>query len=155
MVKNLISNAADNGMKNDDLDQSCMNSIDKHVRNILRNLDKKEARNKANGMNVTDIRHKISKKFMKTNMVSKRRYCSNCKAPSREIRSEYNSRLYLKALPKREAQKWASTKVAHAHLMELEGRVNRDREEEEINPSEGINKLCLLEFFNLLMRCGG
>ncbi|XP_031567352.1 DNA-directed RNA polymerase I subunit RPA1-like [Actinia tenebrosa] len=140
VVKNLISNAADNGIKNDDLDENCMNSIDKHVRDILKDLDKKEARNRANGMNVTDFRHEISKKFMKTHMVSKRRYCSNCKAPSREVRSEYNSRLYLKALPKREAQKWASTKIAHAHLMELEGRVKRDIEEEEISPSKEAKK---------------
>jgi hypothetical protein len=132
VVKNLITNASDNGMKNDELDNSCINAIDKHVRDVLRHVDKKEARSRANGMNVTDFRHDISKKFMRAHMVSKRRYCLNCKAPSREIRSEYNSRLYLKALPKREAQKWASTKVAHAHLMQLEGHAKRDVEEEEM-----------------------
>ncbi|XP_048588420.1 DNA-directed RNA polymerase I subunit RPA1 isoform X2 [Nematostella vectensis] len=148
IVKNVLSNGATEKSGKDAMDENCVAALNKHVRTVLHELDKSESRKKANSMNVTDFRHALLKKFSKTHLSTKRRYCSMCKAPSRDVRHEYNSRLYLKPLPNREAQKWAATKVAHAHLTQLEERARKDKDEELLtgqmkksNKSSGVNEV--------------
>lgn len=98
------------------LEETCIATLDKHVKKVLHGIDKKEALRKSVAKNVTNCRHRIIKEFMRSHMVNKRRYCPGCKAPSRDVRSEYNSRVFLKALSAREANKWVKTQVLHAHL---------------------------------------
>lgn len=90
--------------------------LDKHVKKALEGLDKTEARGKAVAKNVTNLRHQIIKGFMSRHMVNKRRYCPVCEAPSREVRSEHNSRIFLKGLSVREANKWLQMQVVKTHL---------------------------------------
>ena len=97
-------------------DEDVCSALDKHVKQALKGLDKKEARGKAVAKNVTNYRHQIIKEFMSSHMVNKRRYCPVCEAPSRVVRSEHNSRLFLKGLSVREANKWLQTKVVKTHM---------------------------------------
>lgn len=94
----------------------CIAALDKHVKEALKGLDKTEAKLKAVAKNVTNFRHEIIKDFMSSHMTNKRRYCPVCNAPAREVRSEHNSRLFLKALSAREANKWAKARVVECHM---------------------------------------
>ena len=98
------------------LGDTCIATLDKHVKKVLNGIDKKEALQKSVAKNVTNCRHRIIKEFMRSHLVNKRRYCPGCKAPSRDVRSEYNSRVFLKALSAREANKWVNTRVINEHL---------------------------------------
>ena len=91
--------------------QACIEAIDNHIKSVLQGLNKKEARNKSVVKSVTDFRHSIVKDFLRTYMVNKRRSCPYCRAPSRDVRCEYNSRIFLKPLSNREAKKWAATRI--------------------------------------------
>lgn len=107
----------------------CIAALDKHVKKVLNGIDKKENRQKSVAKNVTDYRHQIIKEFMRTHMANKRRYCPGCKAPSRDVRSEYNSRVFLKALSAREANKWITTQTIQAHLKKHSAPVANDTED--------------------------
>lgn len=98
------------------LEDTSIAALDRHVKKVLNSIDKREALQKSVAKNVTNCRHRIIKEFMRSHMVNKRRYCPGCKAPSRDVRSEYNSRVFLKALSAREANKWVNTRVIHEHL---------------------------------------
>ena len=100
------------------LEDTCIATLDKHVKKVLNGIDKKEALQKSVAKNVTNCRHRIIKEFMRSHMVNKRRDCPGCKAPSRDVRSEYNSRVFLKALSAREANKWVKIRILHAYLKE-------------------------------------
>ena len=97
-------------------EEVCIVALDKHVKQALKGLDKTDARRKSVVKNVTNFRHQIIKEFMSSYMGNKRRYCPVCKAPSREVRSEHNSRVFLKGLSSREAHKWVQTKIVQAHM---------------------------------------
>ena len=97
-------------------DEDVCSALDKRVKKALKGLDKVEARVKAVAKNVTNFRHQIIKDFMSSHMVNKRRYCPVCEAPSREVRSEHNSRLFLKGLSVREANKWIQTRIVKTHM---------------------------------------
>ena len=108
---------------------ACIAALDKYVKKVLNGIDKKETRCKSVAKNVTDYRHRIIKEFMQTHMANKRRYCPGCKAPSRDVRSEYNSRVFLKALSAREANKWVRTQAIKAHLKKHSAPVTNDTED--------------------------
>lgn len=110
------SDSPDNGQQLSPSEDVCIEAVDKHVKEVLNSIDKNKARRESIAKNVTNCRHRISKEFMHTHMVNKRRYCPGCKAPSREVRSEYNNSVFLKALSVREANKWVNTQVVQAHL---------------------------------------
>ena len=97
-------------------EEDCIAALDKHVKQALKGLDKTEARGKSVAKNVTNFRHQIIKDFMGSYMVNKRRYCAVCKAPSREVKSQYNSQVFLKGLSFKEANKWAKIKVAETYI---------------------------------------
>jgi len=105
----------DNSLQRKDM---CIAALDEHVKKVLNGIDKKEALQKSVAKNVTNCRHRIIKEFMRSHMVNKRRYCPGCKAPSRDVRSEYNSRVFLKALSAREANKWVKTQAINEHLQQ-------------------------------------
>ena len=111
--------------------EACMRAVDEHTKNALHDLDKKEAKRKSVVKSVTDFRHSVVKDFLKTHMINKKRYCPYCTAPSRDVRSEYNSRIFLKALSTREAQKWAATKVVHDQQKKREKDNNEDDSDSE------------------------
>ncbi|KAL9951314.1 hypothetical protein ACROYT_G043957 [Oculina patagonica] len=125
-----IAFTALNGSESDDKAREilCIAALDKHVKKVLNDIDKKETRQKSVAKNVTDYRHRIIKEFMQTHMANKRRYCPGCKAPSRDVRSEYNSRVFLKALSAREANKWVTTQAIQAHLKKHSASVANDTE---------------------------
>lgn len=125
-----IAFTALNGSESDDKAREilCIAALDKHVKKVLNDIDKKETRQKSVAKNVTDYRHRIIKEFMQTYMANKRRYCPGCKAPSRDVRSEYNSRVFLKALSAREANKWVTTQAIQAHLKKHSASVANDTE---------------------------
>ena len=107
------SESNDNSLQ---LEDTCIAALDKHVKKVLNSIDKKEALQKSVAKNVTNCRHQIIKEFMRSHMVNKRRHCPGCKAPSRDVRSEYNSRVFLKALSAREANKWVKTRAFSERL---------------------------------------
>lgn len=104
----------------------CIAALEKHVKKVLNGIDKKETRQKSVAKNVTDYRHRIIKEFMHSHMGNKRRYCPGCKAPSRDVRSEYNSRVFLKALSAREANKCLTAQTVQAHLKKQSGPTEND-----------------------------
>lgn len=119
---------------------TCIANLDKHVKKVLNGIDKKEALQKSVAKNVTNCRHRIIKEFMQSHMVNKRRYCPGCKAPSRDVRSEYNSRVFLKALSAREANKWVNTRVINEPLKKQSGAAANGTEDDDgWLPSEGMN----------------
>lgn len=109
-------NGAESNSNSLQLEDTCIATLDKHVKKVLNGIDQKEALQKSVAKNVTNCRHRIIKEFMRSHMVNKRRYCPGCKAPSRDVRSEYNSRVFLKALSAREANKWVKTQAINEHL---------------------------------------
>ena len=115
-----IAFTALNGSESNDnslqLGDTCIATLDKHVKKVLNGIDKKEALQKSVAKNVTNCRHQIIKEFMRSHMLHKKRYCPGCKAPSRDVRSEYKSRVFLKGLSAREANRWMNTQVIHEHL---------------------------------------
>ena len=116
-VANNVMDPDDSNKSTSDIqDGDVCSALDKHIKKALKGLDKAEARVKAVAKNVTNFRHQIIKEFMSSYMVNKRRYCPVCEAPSREVRSEHSSRLFLKGLSVREANKWIQTRVIKTHL---------------------------------------
>lgn len=97
---------ADNGQD----DQLC-HALDSYVKNELKNLDKKEARGRAVAKNITNFRHQIIKEFMSTHMAFKTCFCPVCGVPSRDVRSEHNTSLFVKGLSFRMANKWVVTRT--------------------------------------------
>lgn len=93
-------------------------AIDDFVNQALRQLDKKEAMLNSNCTNVTDTRHLIIKDFMSTHFSSTKKNCGECGAPSRVVRQEYNSCVFLKALSLKDAKKWAALRRARGYLEE-------------------------------------
>ena len=97
-------------------EEDCITALDKHVKKALKDIDKTEARIKSVAKNVTNFRHQLIKEFMSTYMVNKKRYCPGCKAPSREVKSEHNSRVFLKGLSAKDAVKWVKIQVTESHI---------------------------------------
>ena len=120
-----VVNAMSSGSKQRsiEVEEQGIKAVDDFVKKALRHLDKKEAKLKSNSKTITDTRHVIIKQFMDTHCSTKKRYCAACGAPSREVRSEYNTRVFLKALSSKDARKWAALRVAQLHL---EGRQVND-----------------------------
>lgn len=117
----------------------CITAVDEYLRKELKNIDRKEARRESTAKNVTDCRHRISKEFMYTHMVNKRRCCPGCQAPSRDVRSEYNSRVFLKGLSLRDANKWVNTQLANAHLAKHDSlSVTNDANENRDERGNGV-----------------
>ncbi|XP_015758979.1 PREDICTED: DNA-directed RNA polymerase I subunit RPA1-like [Acropora digitifera] len=95
----------------DGQDDPVCHALDKCVKNQLKNVDKKEARGRAVAKNITNFRHQIIKDFMSTYMTFKTCFCPVCGTPSRDVRSEHNTSLFLKGLSFRMANKWLLSKT--------------------------------------------
>ena len=84
-----------------------VDSVQKHLKECLERIeDKKESRKCANGKNVVELRKKLLKNFWKDRMSFKAKKCAHCGAPKRNVKIEYNSKIYLKALSTRQASQW-------------------------------------------------
>jgi len=90
----------------DGQDDPVCHALDNYVKNQLKNVDKKEARGRAVAKNITNFRHQIIKDFMSTYMTFKTCFCPVCGTPSRDVRSEHNTSLFLKGMSFRMANKW-------------------------------------------------
>ena len=104
---------AANTVQDDDVYSTALNN---RVKQVLKGVDKKEAKATSVAKNVTNFRHCIIKEFMKNHMVNKKRHCPFCHLPARLVRSEYDSRIFLKAMSAREANKWVKVQVARTHF---------------------------------------
>ena len=160
-LQQIAFTALDGSESNDNsiqLEDTCIVALDKHVKKVLSGIDKQEALQKSVAKNVTNCRHRIIKEFMRSHMVNKRRHCPGCKASSRDVRSEYNSRVFLKALSAREANKWVNTQVIHEHLKKHSVPVTNGTEDSVSTDdgllSQGKNYILNVKHVNVSYRRG-
>lgn len=84
-----------------------VDDVQKHLKKCLQRIDdKKESRECANGKNVIEFRKKLVKDFWKNRLSFKSQKCVHCGSPKRNVKIEYNSKIYLKALSNRQASQW-------------------------------------------------
>ena len=91
-----------------------INAVEKHLNESLQKIDDKKLTKKSStGKNVTELRNKLIKDFIRDKLNYKGKNCIHCGSPRRNVRIEYNSKIYLKALSSRQASSWES--VARLH----------------------------------------
>ena len=85
------------------------NAVQKYLKESLKQIgDKKRVKKSCSGKNVTELRNKIIKEFLRDKLSYKAKKCIHCGSPRRSVRIEYNSKIYLKALSSRQASNWES-----------------------------------------------
>ena len=83
------------------------NAVQKHLKECLQKIDdRKQAKKTCTGKNVTELRNKIIKDFVRDKLAYKAKKCIHCGSPRRNVRIEYNSRIYLKSLSSKKANDW-------------------------------------------------
>ena len=84
-------------------------AVQKHLKESLERIDnKKQTKKSSTGKNVTELRNKLIKDFIREKLAFKAKKCIHCGSPRRNVRIEYNSKIYLKALSSRQAGDWKS-----------------------------------------------
>ena len=80
--------------------------IDQHFNSIVFGGSKHSCKT---SKNTTKFRQAFVKDFFS---ITRGQTCCHCHAPVRDVRAEYNSRLYLKPVPAKQVHKWATLQVA-------------------------------------------
>jgi hypothetical protein len=84
-------------------------AVQKHLKETLQKIDdKKQTKKSSSGKNVTELRNKLIKGFIREKLAYKAKKCLHCGSPRRNVRIEYNSKIYLKALSSKQASNWES-----------------------------------------------
>jgi hypothetical protein len=84
-------------------------AVQKHLKESLEKIDnKKQTKESSTGKNVTELRNKLIKEFIREKLAYKAKKCLHCGSPRRNVRIEYNAKIYLKALSSRQASNWES-----------------------------------------------
>lgn len=84
-------------------------AVQKHLKESLQKIDdKKQTKKSSSGKNVTELRNKLIKGFIREKLAYKAKKCLHCGSPRRNVRIEYNSKIYLKALSSKQASNWES-----------------------------------------------
>lgn len=82
-------------------------AVQDYLKESLKNVEnRKESRKTNNAKNVTELRNRIIKDFMKKHLLFRAKKCQHCDAPRRSVRIEYNSKIYLKGLSSKQAISW-------------------------------------------------
>jgi hypothetical protein len=125
--------------------------------------NKKQTKKSSCGKNVTELRNKLIKDFIREKLAFKAKKCIHCGSPRRNVKIEYNSKIYLKALSSRQASSWESVSRLSKSSQNLQSNVttnsvtNEDLsnvgfEEEEYSDEETSGNLILFKVnsYNLL-----
>ncbi|XP_028403627.1 DNA-directed RNA polymerase I subunit RPA1-like isoform X2 [Dendronephthya gigantea] len=122
------------------------NAVQKYLKESLKQIDdKKKVKKSCSGKNVTELRNKIIKEFLRDKLSYKAKKCIHCGSPRRNVRIEYNSKIYLKALSSRQASNWESVSRLsksnpNTSAMPNEDLSNVGLEEEECSDDELTDK---------------
>ena len=97
------------------LQEVIIDAVEKHLNESLKRIDDEKLTKKSStGKNVTELRNKLIKDFIRDKLNYKAKNCIHCGSPRRNVRIEYNSKIYLKALSSRQASSWESVSRLHA-----------------------------------------
>lgn len=97
------------------LQEVITDAVEKHLNESLQKIDdKKQTKKSSTGKNVTELRNKLIKDFIRDKLSYKAKDCIHCGSPRRNVRIEYNSKIYLKALSSRQASTWESVSRLHS-----------------------------------------
>ena len=86
-----------------------IDAVQNHLKESLKRIDdRKQSKKASGGKNVTELRNQLIKDFIREKLAYRAKKCLHCGSPRRNVRIEYNSKVYLKGLSSRQASTWES-----------------------------------------------